>query len=199
MTVFAATGILPYAAFRQVTGSMMRALVAHRHMRMFAPLGNRDILSATALVEAVNLVIISLFVFGGLTLLFDAALPADLGGVYIALGLTWILAAGVGALLSVLAALSDSFARIVPVVMRPLFWISGLFYTATELAGPVQDLLWWNPVFHCVELLREGFFLGYRSPIAEAWVPAAFGAFCLLGALLLEGRARGAVRGRNRL
>lgn len=186
--VFVATGILPYAMFRQTIGSMVRSLVAHRHMKLLAPLGDRDILTAAALVEATNLVLVALVVFGGLAMIVGAPLPGDLWGVYTALAVTWLLAAGVGSLLALLNGVSESFGRILAVLLRPLFWISGLFYTATELSRPARDLLWWNPLFHATELLREGYFHGYRSPIAELWYPAAFGIVCLLAALCLQAR-----------
>lgn len=169
--IFVATGILPYVMFRQTITSMMRTLIANRYMLYLRPVTSREILLATAVLELVNMIMTSLLIFGGVLLIFGGAGPAHLLTVYAAMGSAWALGIGFGSLAAALGQWSDSFARAVPLALRPMFWISGIFYTATELPEPAQNLLWWNPLFHSIEALREGFFLGYQSPVAELWMP----------------------------
>ena len=197
--IFVATGILPYAMFRQIVTSMMRSIFAHRYMRYVAPISDRDILVAAASSELLNVGLTSLVIYGGIVILFDAVLPSDLLGVYIAMMLAWLLGVSLGSLFSVIGKVSDSFSRSVNIILRPLFWISGVFYTGTELPGPAQDIFWWNPLFHCIELLREGYFLGYKSPIADPLYPAYFSLLCLLIAALLEKWVTASKSGRHRI
>jgi capsular polysaccharide transport system permease protein len=39
----------------------------------------------------------------------------------------------------------------------------------------IRRMLLWNPVFHCIEIIRDGFFVGYRGEFASpqyvmAWI-----------------------------
>lgn len=183
--IFVATGILPYLAFRQTITSLTRAIPANRSLLYVRPITAHDLLLATALREAVNLTITACVIFGGITILFNVPTPAHPEGVILGLALAWFLACGVGRFIAVLGLISDSFARSVPILLRPVFWLSGIFYTATELPGTVQNALWYSPILHITEITREGYFLGYHSPIATPWMPIAVGAtFYLLAAPL---------------
>ena len=174
--IFVATGVLPYVAFRQAITSMTRAYPAHRYMRYVRPVSINDIFLATIALEAMNFVISALVIFGIITLIFDAPPPTSPPMVALGFVFAWCLASGLGRCVAVLGVLSDSIARLVPIILRPLFWISGIFYTATELPTAVQNVIWYSPLLHVTEVIREGYFASYSSPIANIWVPLAFAA-----------------------
>ncbi len=180
--IFVATGILPYLIFRQTITSMSRSLVGGRYMLYFQPVTTSELLLASALLDLINMFVTAILIFGLITLLFEAPLPSDPAGVLLALALAWALGAGFGRLAAVLVLVSDSFSRAVPIILRPLFWLSGIFYTASELPGAAQNLLWYSPTFHIVELLREGYFRDYASPISSVWYPL----FVALGLALIS-------------
>ena len=117
---------------------------------------------------------------------FEVRAPASLLSVYAAMASAWALGMGVGSLFAAIGQASDSFARFVPIMLRPMFWVSGIFYTATELPTGAQNLLWWNPLFHCIEALREGFFLGYVSPVSDLWYPLVVAVSCFLASAVVE-------------
>lgn len=178
--IFVATGILPYLAFRQTVTSLSRTVPANRALLYIRPISIHDLIAASALREGLNLITASVLVFGGISLIFGSSGPADPATVMLGLGLAWMLAVGVGRFVAVLGLLSDSFARFVPIILRPVFWLSGIFYTATELPKGVQDALWFSPLLHITELTREGYFLGYTSPIASIWYPVLVAALSYL-------------------
>jgi len=68
-----------------------------------------------------------------------------------------------------------------------MFWLSGIFYTATELPGAVQDILWYSPLLHVTEAVREGYFLGYQSPVSNLWYPVCVAGIFFLISLPIEG------------
>jgi ABC-type polysaccharide/polyol phosphate export permease len=198
MALFVASGILPYAVFRQTISSLMRAVIANRYLSYIQPVGPADILIASALLELLNTIVLAVLLFGGMLLVLSAPLPADPLRVMLGLALAWALGAGFGHLAASLGQWSDTLSRAIPLALRPLFWLSGVFFTATELGGQAQAALWWNPLFHAIEILREGFFLGYVSPISDAWYPLAVALGCYLGAVPVGRflRARNAARHR---
>ncbi|MEL6520554.1 MAG: ABC transporter permease [Pseudomonadota bacterium] len=178
--VFVATGILPFALFRQNIASLMRTVIANRQMTVFKPITNREIVVATSLLELSTNLLTAAVLFGAFAVLFPVPIPNSLAGIFYAFLATWILGVGVGSLFASLGQASDSFQRGVQIILRPMFWISGLFYTATELPASAVALLWWNPLFHCIEALREAFFLGFASPISTLWYPMIFGISCFV-------------------
>lgn len=184
--IFIATGILPYLIFRQTVTSLSRTLSAHRYMRYLRPVCSNDILSATMLLEAFNVLTTSALIFGAVTILFGSDLPASMPGVLFCLSLSWLIGCGVGRFVAMAGLLSDAFARAAPLILRPFFWLSGIFYTATDLSKEVQDLLWYSPFLHVTELVRQSYFLGYTSPIATVWYPVAVAALFYLASIPIE-------------
>jgi capsular polysaccharide transport system permease protein len=72
--------------------------------------------------------------------------------------------------------------RAMQILIRPLFYTSGVFFLASELPLVLQDILWWNPILHAVEITRTGAFGDYGSRVAEALVPiVAIIAFLAIG------------------
>lgn len=197
--IFVATGILPYILFRQTITSMMRTLIANRYLLYFQPLSGQDILLAAAVVELLNMMITAVVIFAGITLVFGAQKPANLLEVYFAMGLAWAMGASAGSFFAALGQWSDSLARVIPLVLRPLFWISGIFYIATELPVPAQNVLWWNPLFHVIESLREGYFLGYISPVANQWYVCVVIVALYLASVLIDRFVRRTRRARYRI
>lgn len=190
MPIFVASGILPYAMFRQVVASLMRSVIANRHLVYLRPVDSTEILLASALLELLNMVVIAVLIFGLLWLWLAPDAPADLLTAAWGMALAWGLGTGVGRLAAALGQVSDTAYRAIPLALRPMFWISGIFFTATELGGAAQALLWWNPLLHAVEILREGLFPAYVSPIADSGFPLAVALGFHLAAIVLERRTR---------
>ena len=184
--LFVATGILPYVLFRQTISALMRAAIAHRYLLYFRPTTGAEILLAAALLELLNLAVTAALIFGLITAVTHCALPAHPLMVLTGILLAWALGAGFGRFAAVLGQWSDSFARAVPMLLRPVFWVSGVFYTATELPGPALDLFWYSPLFHAIELMREGYFLGYASPISSVLYPSLVAMGFYLMSVLIE-------------
>ena len=184
--IFVATGVLPYILFRQSITSLARSVIANRHLRYIVPIGHNEILLASSCVEGWNTLLTSSLIFGFLLLVGFADPPAGPQAVILSLLLLFFLFSSIGRLIAVIGLMSDSVARFYPIALRPFFWISGVFYTATELPRSVQELLWWNPLFHVTEGLREGYFQSYVSPVFMPIYPLVCACLIFLLSLTLE-------------
>ncbi len=192
---FVATGMLPYVIFRQTVTSMGRTMATSRSLVHLGPLTISDTLFAAAVLELLNAIVIFSVIFliigvwYGFTPIADPLLV--LGGVFLAL----LLGASFGRLAAVLIQLSDAAARIIPIALRPLFWISGIFFTAAELSGELRDILWFNPLLHVIEILRSGYFADYTSRFADISVIVFAAGGFYFASLLIQHAAVRNVRG----
>lgn len=197
--IFVATGILPYLIFRQTVSSLSRAVPANRHLQYIRPVSISDILLSVSALEWLNAMAVAAVIFVAVSVTFGAPLPAMPSAVLTSLTLAWLLGAGVGRLVAVIGLISDSFARAVPILLRPLFWLSGIFYTATELPGAVQQILWFSPLLHITEIGREGYFLGYVSPVSNMLYPLTIAVLFWLLSIPVEQAIRVSRRARHRI
>jgi len=86
-----------------------------------------------------------------------------------------------------------TFDRIRPILLRPLIFVSGVFFTANGLPQALRDILVWNPVLHAVEMIRSGWFSAYESSVAD---PTYVITWCLAASalgLMLERTVRSRV------
>lgn len=176
---FILTGIMPYLAFRYQVSSVLRAKTAYRSVMTLPDVSPSTIYAAIIALEFYNILIIYLALLLGNFMVFDALHMAN------PLGAFWgfLLASGVGGafgyLLVSLGGNGASVTRATAIVLRPMFYLSAVFYTANELPLDWQKWLAWNPVLHTIELMRSGVFLDYRSEVANGWVPVVFILLCV--------------------
>ncbi|MDX5298418.1 MAG: ABC transporter permease, partial [Gammaproteobacteria bacterium] len=106
--------------------------------------------------------ILLLLVLGAAFLGFPI-LPADpLMAIHLWLAI-WLMGAGFGLMASVGATLVEEIARIVSILMFPLYFLSGVIVPVTFLPHAVQEWLLLNPMLHGVELFRLAFFPAYHT------------------------------------
>lgn len=191
VVTFLMTGMLPYIMLRSTISAVLRGNAAGRMIVVFGALKHTDVLLASALLEFCNaLVLYALFcsvnylLFGHFEMFH---LPLALFGY----SLAWGLGAAFGRLAAAAVRINDAFGRAVPVLLRPLFLLSGVFYTANELPERLAGVLAWNPLFHAIEIMRDGVFLSYTSRIANPMVPILSIVGLYLLSHLLERSARG--------
>jgi len=163
LVTFLATGIVPYDLFAKTTDRGALAISGNRAMLFYPHVHPLDLSLARASLEistfaTVFLVIVGTHALVQQTWTIDSALTTVLG-----LGLAGLLGASLGLLLCSLSILSNVVDRIRGPLMRPLFWISGLFFTANGLPTQIREALLWNPVMHCIEIVRDGWFPSYHA------------------------------------
>jgi len=80
--------------------------------------------------------------------------------------------------------------HIIPMIMRILFFTSGVFFSPFQMAYGYRELLLWHPLVNYIELLRGAFV--YMSPSSEIRIVylLCIGAIALALGLLLERHAR---------
>jgi lipooligosaccharide transport system permease protein len=59
----------------------------------------------------------------------------------------------------------DAFTYVTSAVLTPLFLVAGTFFPITNLPPALQTLAQFNPLYHCVQLVRDASF-GWQ-PLAD--------------------------------
>jgi capsular polysaccharide transport system permease protein len=188
---FILSGVMPYLALRYQVNAALRVKSSYRHVMEMPGVAMAPIHLGIALLEFANALVIYALLLG---------MNFWIGGHFeVHRVVPWFAgfaaASGCGAALgyavSANCVRADSASRIMAVVLRPLFYISPVFYVAEELPAEVVWLIRWNPLLHAIEVLRAGAFHSYQTYVGTLAVPLAFMVCCVVagrhGALRLAG------------
>jgi len=166
---FLVTGIIPYLLFRDLMGVGLRAVRSNRALLTFPQISIFDILLARALLEmATHFVVFVILVVVITNLIYPLRIEEPL------LVLAWfILIAffgfGTGVGLGALAAIFITIEELAPTLFgRPMFFLSGVFFTVEMLPEGIREIALLNPLLHMIELLRSAFFIEYNSIYASS-------------------------------
>lgn len=171
---FIFTGVVPYASFRYTITAVMRAKLTYQNLFVIQRISPELVCFSVALLEVANAFALYGFVMVGNWILFGHLELND--PMMVARGL--ILASLLGScfayfVVSIIA--NVRFAtRAMQVVVRPIFYLSGVFFIASELPSDLQRWVWFNPVLHTIDIVRTGAVGDYGSHHNEMWLPLVF-------------------------
>jgi len=164
---FITTGLIPYLAFRKTFDHGSKAIKANRNLLYYPQVRPLDLVAARIILEMATLSIVFVGLMTVSVYLQRQFIFGDLLMVLVGLSLAGSLGSAIGLFASTMGAYTTVLERILPMIMRPLFWLSGIFYTANELPLYVREILLWNPVAHAVEMVRGGWFQSYHAIHAD--------------------------------
>jgi capsular polysaccharide transport system permease protein len=181
--LFYATGLLPFLAFSDITSKLAQALNFSRPLFAYPAVTVFDAILARFILAGLTQLAVASLLLGGILFLSETRATPDLAVLMQAAGLLAVLSLGVGVMNCLLIGLMPLWQRIWSIVMRPMFLISGVFFTYGAVPLPWRDILWWNPLIHVVGLVRRGLYPGYDASYASPAYVLALG----LGVTLLAG------------
>lgn len=159
--VFFATGVVVARTWRTAAQSVTQLLIRAKREKL-PTLHRLDSAYATWLLEvltggvALVVILAILQVFG-----FHAA-PGDVLVCFVAfagMALFALAFALVFALILIVAPGLDHFKGIVIMIV---FFTSGFSFVSDRMAPGLRSVVVWNPLLHCIEWFREGFYAGYE-------------------------------------
>ena len=187
---FLATGIIPYEIAMQTTNRVSLSVDANRALLFYPQVQPLDIAFARTFLEFATYCVVLCAIVGGYALYtqhlaIDSPLLVLMG-----LGLASFFGLSFGVLLCALTTYSLTTQRVKAPLFRPLFWISGLFFAANMIPLKYRVYPMWNPILHCVELVRDGWFEVYTSQSADPSFVMMVSIVLLFVGLTLERRVR---------
>ncbi|WP_300808586.1 ABC transporter permease [uncultured Desulfovibrio sp.] len=170
----------------QSLGKCMAAIDGNRALLTFPQVTPLDIMLARCLVVS-STQVVSMTIILGCGMLFGYTLQiADLGMLIYTIFLASFLGLGLGATLGSLAFYIPALQQVVPMIMRLLFFASGIFYSVSAFSHRVGDFLMLNPIMQLIELARTALSYSYTSPYADIWYVSQVTLGSLFLGMLLE-------------
>ena len=184
--MFLLAGFGFYNMFSGILSKCMSAVNGNRALLTFPQVTPVDLMISRAVIVWATELVAAFFLIG-IGMLFGMPFyMSDFGGLLVLLLLTPLLGLGAGMMFASLAVLYPTLEKIVPMVMRILFFASGLFYSATTLPSYVLKYLWYNPMLQIIEWARVCLSRGYSTMTYSPLYLVSVTLFCLCFGLLLE-------------
>lgn len=191
MVVFLLCGFIPWYMFSHAVSRCMAAARANQALLTFPQVTELDLALArivvvwgTQLVSALCILALAMALAQPVHLYHPASLAATL---FVApcLGL------GVGLVCASLARFWPTLDKLVPMLLRMLFFTSGIFFSVSSFPSHIAHVLLLNPMMHIIEWQRRGFSGTSEAPLYSVGYIAAWCAMAACMGLLLERYARG--------
>lgn len=165
--LFMVSGIIPFKFFSKLFPQLANSVSANKALFIYRQVSPIDPLVTRLLIE----VLTYLVVFSVLLIILSWAGIGvnihDFLSFFMANVLLVFLGVGIGLLLCVATLYWQDTSKLISVVMAPMFIISGVLFAGSMVPQKFYYLFSWNPIFHTIELIRQGMFYGYQSPIAS--------------------------------
>jgi lipooligosaccharide transport system permease protein len=191
---FVGTGTVATAVlFASVFSAMFGTFVKREFQRTYdailaAPVDAEELVTAEALWIAIRA-----SVYGCAPLIVAMVFGLDpswgmllVPGICFLTGFGW---ASAGALISALMKSIDNFSYVTSTLITPMFLVAGTFFPIDELPRWAEIAAWFNPLYHCVQLVRHASF-GFEGAVDLAHVAILLGFGLLMWRLAITATAR---------
>lgn len=194
--LFYATGVIPFMLFNNVSHSVAAAIQTNRGLLRYPVVTPLDTVLSKFILDFLTMFMVAVLLYTGVILFYGLEVDFNAASAVMAFSLSAFLGLGLGTLNCVLFGFFPTWKNLWNVLTRPLFLMSGMFYTFQSLPAAMQDVLWWNPLIHIVGLMRAAFYSGYEAEYASPLYVLGFaGILFVIGAYLLRRHASVLIEG----
>ena len=162
--VFFATGILSFFVFQKLVTTSQNSIKANLGLFGFRQVKPFDAIVVRGIIEF-GILIFTMVVLAWLGAWFFAlpTLPHDPLKALLVLAILFSFGLGVGFATAIIGVLYEEWAQFINTLMRPLYFISGIFFPLAALPEQYHVYLLWNPLLHGVEQFRSAWIDGYPA------------------------------------
>lgn len=186
--LFYATGFLPFNLYQSISVTVARSIIFSHSLLHYPAVTWVDAMVGRFFLNALTGVLVTYILLAGILTFTDTHVVLELGEILEGLALAMLLGLGVGALNCALMGLISAWDMVWSIATRPLFLISGIFYTFEDMPQSVQNVLWYNPLMHIVGIFRAGFYPMYQPSYVSSLYVIIVSLTCLLMGMILLGR-----------
>ena len=139
----------------------MTAVAGNKALLSFPQVTEFDVMLARILVLVATQFIVTTIIIAASILFGYVFRPGDWLQVLSLLILIPLCALGMGMVLAALTMFVPMVEKIVPMIFRILFFVSGVFFSVDMFPQYIAEILMWNPILQAIELMRTSLHQGY--------------------------------------
>ena len=186
MALFLAAGFCLWNIFSNGITRCMTAVEGNRALLTFPQVTELDVMVARVIViSATQMVSAAIIVAVALIMMNEPIVMGSLSLLLMLLFSVPMLSLGCGLILSSLAVFVPALTKVVPMGLRILFFVSGVFFSVSVFSQSVADILMLNPMLHAIELIRMSLHEPYNVT-GLSWTYVLYSAIvtCAIGGYL---------------
>jgi len=162
--VFMIYGMLLVRLFLMTFGNISTVIKQNKQLLAFRQVQPISTVVAASLFELLVIMFVILILFVILYLLRVDATLNDPLTVFVCIIQVWLLASSLGLLFGIASIYLPELDKMSIFVQRPVFFMSGIFFSLQDIPKEFWHYFDWNPILHAVELSRGA---AYPSYITE--------------------------------
>lgn len=151
------TGLLAFFFFRRTVYQGSNSVPSNAALFAYRQVRPVDTVFVRVFLEGALMLLISIIVFAGLSILGVSVFPDDPILLLLAIGGLWLLGLGIGLMFSVSTELVPETNFVLTFIMMPLYIVSGIMVPIASIPMPYRGWLVMNPIVHGLEAARLGF------------------------------------------
>lgn len=186
MAMFLAIGFGVWNIFSATINRCMTAVSGNKTLLTFPQVTELDVMIARMLVTTATQILVTMLIIASAWIVLEE--PFVLGSLPLLLTLIAVvplMSLGFGLVLASLAVYIPVLEKLVPMVLRILFFVSGVFFSISVFSQSLTSILLWNPVLHAVELFREAMHAPYAiQGVSLSYLFLVTLSVCTIGGLL---------------
>jgi capsular polysaccharide transport system permease protein len=180
-TTFIMVGIIPFYLYADSLGSVYKSIAGSNNLVQFPRITPIDIAIASAASDFCLYSAVMLLLLVPASIYEGVFPPQNVLKFLLVLLLLWSLGIAMGFV-------AGAAARVLPPIRQFMTYYNlvnrmagGMLFVITMFPSEYWPYLTWNPVLHCMEMLRDAWFVTYTSPVADPMYVLEW----LIGLLLL--------------
>jgi capsular polysaccharide transport system permease protein len=156
--VFITLGFIGFNFFRHIVDQSMGALIANKGLYAYKQVKPIDTIISRVLVEIlVTFMITIIFISIGFYFGYDMYVE-NLGLLLLSIVWLTLFSVSFGIFIAVISTFYDSFQKIIKLILSPLMFLSAIFYSMKDMPQGMQELFYFNPLAHFMELIHAHYF-----------------------------------------
>ena len=164
--LFLISGIVLYTLFNAIAIRSMNSMAANKPLFFYKQIQPIDTIFSRTLVEVFIYLVIFFLLVAIAFLIKEIFYIDDFPLICASFLLLVIYSCGIGIFLMIANFRYEWIKSVVSFLMRPLWFVSGVFFSLNDIPQNLRPYISWNPILQAIELIRHGFSNSY--PLSSA-------------------------------
>jgi len=165
--MFLFISITPYLLFNNIFKKVMETINANKSLMTYSPVKMIDPMIARLLIE----IMISIFTFFFTSIIFyflGIFIFVDNFLLFLFMFFTLIIFSfSFGLILAIGKEYFKDLNKLVSIILKPLYFLSGIFYTVDIIPANYREIALYNPILNFVEAIRSAYFKEFDDKYVE--------------------------------